>query len=57
MAKKITKAQIARAKQKPTTGDGHTYTQKPKLSETNLQGSKDGFIARLIRRSTQGGRH
>jgi hypothetical protein len=58
MAKRITRAQIAKAKSKgelPTTGNGRDSGQKPKLSETNLK--QPGFIARLIRRSTDGGRH
>ena len=38
MAKKITPQQIAKARAAgtPTTGDGYTTRQKPKLTETNL---------------------
>lgn len=42
-----------------TTGDGYTFGQKPKMSETNL--GKPGFLARLLTRASQshkpGGKH
>lgn len=41
---------------RPTTGDGYTSGQKPKLSQTNLNKGKDGFLAPLIRRAI-GGKH
>lgn len=54
MAKKINRDQIRRSKQLPTTGNGERGGQKPKLSETNLQGSrKPGFIARLLTRASE----
>ncbi len=56
MAKRIDRDKIYRSKNMPTTGDGRTGGQKPKLSQTNLSGGKDGFIAPLIRRF-MGGKH
>lgn len=58
MARKITRAERDAARSKPTTGDGVTGGQKPKMSETNLPGRHSAvqFVARLIRRST-GGKH
>lgn len=58
MPKKISKGSISRSQQLPTTGNGRTGGQKPKLSETNLSGSKKpGFIAGLFTRRSQPGRH
>jgi hypothetical protein len=56
MAKKISKGSVGRSKQLPTTGNGRTGGQKPKLSETNLPG-KTGFIAGLFTRRSRPGRH
>lgn len=45
------------ARGRPTTGDGRSFNQKPKLSETNLQGNeKPGFVARLLTRASQSNR-
>ena len=58
MAKKITKAQIARAKSQPTTGNGTTGGQKPKMSETNLPGRHgQSWVARLLTRASKPGKH
>lgn len=58
MAKRINRDQIRRSKQLPTTGDGKVGGQKPKLSETNLQGSgKQTWVARLFTRRSQPGKH
>lgn len=58
MAKKIDPASIARSKQKPTTGNGRTGGQKPKLSETNLPGSnRQSWLAGLFTRRSRPGRH
>ncbi len=58
MAKKIGRASVRRSREIPTTGNGRTGGQKPKLSETNLSGSKKpGFIAGLFTRRSQPGKH
>ncbi len=54
MAKRIDPKSIKRSKEQPTTGNGRTGGQKPKLSETNLGGRrKGGFIARLLTRASE----
>lgn len=55
-SRKISKDSIRRSRELPTTGNGVTGGQKPKLSETNL-GGKQGWVARLFTRRSQPGRH
>jgi hypothetical protein len=58
MAKKIGKGSIRRSRETPTTGNGRTGSQKPKLSETNLSGGrKTSWIAGLFTRRSQPGKH
>lgn len=58
MAKRITRASVGRSRVFPTTGNGRTGGQKPKLSETNLPGSrKQSWVAGLFTRRSQPGRH
>ena len=56
-SRRISKDSIRRSRELPTTGNGVTGGQKPKLSETNLQGSRQGFVARLFTRRSQPGKH
>ncbi len=58
MAKKIGRASVRRSQEQPTTGNGRTGGQKPKLSETNLPGSrKQSWLAGLFTRRSQPGKH
>lgn len=58
MAKKIDRASIQRSRDLPTTGNGRSGGQKPKLSETNLPGSdRQSWIAGLFTRRSKPGKH
>jgi hypothetical protein len=56
-SRKISKDSIRRSRELPTTGNGKDSGQKPKLSETNLQGNKQGWVAKLFTRRSQPGKH
>jgi hypothetical protein len=55
--KRIDPDKIYRSKQMPTTGDGRTHSQKPKLSQTNLPGHDKPTLLGSVLRGWRGKHH